>query len=72
MKEEQNFKKMIKQINDVGGQLTFDFKIDDEGWIIKCRQIKGIITGGKSKKPSEKKVVNQLVDAIKTAFHINK
>lgn len=64
------FKKMEKQIEAVGGQLTFDFKIDDDGWIARCREFDGITTGGTNKNPSQEEVMQSLIDAVKTAFHV--
>lgn len=61
---------MIKQIDEVGGQFTFDFKVDEEGWVAKCREFDGIVTGGSSKNPSEREIMEALTDSIKTAFHI--
>src|SRR3989344_3585270 len=62
--------KMENQIKAVGGQFTFDFKIDDEGWIATCKEFDGIVTGGADRNPSEEYVMQSLVDAIKTAFDI--
>ena len=62
--------KMKEQIKNSGDQFTFDFSIDDEGWVAKCKEFDGIVTGGASKNPSEKEIMQSLVDAIKTAFHI--
>ena len=62
--------RMQKQVESVGGRLTFLFKIDDEGWIARCKEFNGIVTGGETKNPSEEEVIRSLVDAIKTAFDI--
>ncbi len=62
--------KMQRQINAVGGQFTFDFKIDGEGWVARCKEFDGIVTGGASKNPREEEIMQSLIDAIKTAFHI--
>ncbi|OHA73667.1 MAG: hypothetical protein A2940_01780 [Candidatus Wildermuthbacteria bacterium RIFCSPLOWO2_01_FULL_48_29] len=62
--------RMVEQIKAVGGQFTFDFKIDDQGWAARCREFDGIVTGGASKNPPEEEVMQSLIDAIKTAFHI--
>jgi len=63
-------KKMGKQIKSINGQFTFDFKIDGEGWVARCREFDGIITGGISNNPSQEEIMQSLIDAIKTAFHI--
>jgi len=62
--------RMEKQIEIVNRQFTFDLKIDDEGWIARCREFDGIVTGGTNKNPSEKEIMQSLIDTIKTAFHI--
>ena len=64
------FERMRKQIEAVGGQLTFLFKIDDEGWTAKCKEFDGIVTGGISKNPLEEEVMQSLIDSIKTAFDV--
>ena len=63
-------KKMNDQIKKNGGKFTFDFGIDSEGWFARCKEYGGIMTGGTSKNPTEEEVMQSLVDAIKTAFHI--
>lgn len=67
---QEALERMNKQIKAVGGQFIFDFKIDDEGWVARCREFDGIVTGGTNKNPSHKEVMQALIDAIKTAFHI--
>lgn len=70
-KESQEaIKRMIRQINKVGGRFTFDFVVDKDGWMATCREFDGIITGGTNKNPSEKEVMKSLIESIKTAFHI--
>lgn len=64
------FERMEKQIKAVGGQFTFAFKIDNEGWTARCKEFDGIVTGGANKNPREEEVMQSMVDAIKTAFHI--
>jgi hypothetical protein len=61
---------MEGQIESVGGQFTFSFDIDEEGWSAKCMEFEGIVTGGSSKNPSEEEVTKALINTIKTAFHI--
>ncbi len=63
-------KRMNAQIKAVDGQLTFDIKIDNDGWTAKCREFDGITTGGTNKNPSQEEIMQSLIDAIKTAFHI--
>lgn len=73
MKDEETkeaFKKMAEQIEAVGGQLTFKMKTDEEGWIARCKEFPGIVTGGKNKNPSKKKIMESLIEATKTAFHV--
>lgn len=62
--------RMNEQLKQSGGQFTFDFKIDEEGWFAQCKEFDGIVAGGSSKNPSEKEVFQALIDAIKTAFDI--
>ncbi|TSA44103.1 hypothetical protein D4R51_04500 [bacterium] len=63
-------KRMQDQMKAVGGQFTFDFKIDNEGWVARCKEFDGIVTGGIDKNPSEKEVMKSLIDSIKTAFDV--
>lgn len=63
-------KRMNEQIRAVGVQFTFDFKIDGEGWVARCKEFDGIVTGGANKNPSQEEIMQSLIDAIKTAFHI--
>ena len=67
---QEALQRMGEQIKAAGGQFTFDFKIDEEGWVAKCREFEGIVTGGADKNPSEEYVMQSLIDAIKTAFDI--
>jgi hypothetical protein len=62
--------KMKEQVKEVGGHFTFDFIIDDEGWVARCREFDGIVAGGPNKNPSEKEIMQALIESIKTAFHI--
>lgn len=62
--------RMNEQIKAAGGQFTFDFKIDDDGWVAKCKEFEGIVTGGENKNPSQEEIMSSLIDAVKTAFHI--
>lgn len=64
------FKKMDEQIKAVGGQFTFDFKVDNDGWMARCKEFDGIIAGGTNKNPPEEEIMQSLINAIKTAFHI--
>jgi predicted RNase H-like HicB family nuclease len=63
-------KKMNEQIKNNGGEFTFDFNVDEEGWFARCREFGGIMTGGRSKNPTEEEIMQSLIDAIKVAFHI--
>ncbi len=63
-------RKMNEQIKDNGGKFTFDFSINEEGWFARCKEFDGIITGGTNKNPSQEEIMQSLIDAIKTAFHI--
>lgn len=62
--------KMKEQIKEYGGRFTFDVVMESDGWHAQCREYSGIITGGKSRDPSEQEVFESMIDAIKTAFHI--
>jgi len=66
----KSFDRMTEQIKPMGGKLTFNLKVDEEGWIAKCKEFDGIITGGTNKNPTQEEIRQALVDAIKTAFHI--
>ncbi len=63
-------KKMDTQIKAVGGRLTFNIKIENDGWTAKCKEFDGIMTGGINKNPSQEEVMKSLINATKTAFHI--
>ena len=67
---QEAFARMNKQLKAVSGQLNFDLKIDSEGWMARCREIDGIVTGGVNKNPSKEEITQSVTDAIKTAFHI--
>jgi len=62
--------KMQRQIEGVGGTLTFYLKIDNEGWFAKCKEFDGIITGGANGDPSEEEVLHSIVESVKTAFDV--
>lgn len=67
---QEAIRRMQEQIKAVGGQFTFEFIVDDEGWVAKCKEFDGIVTGGADKNPSEEYIMQSLIDAIKTAFDI--
>ena len=59
---------MGKQIDDLGG-LTFNIKLDEDGWIARCEEIPGLFTGGEH--PVTKDKINtQIKDAIFSAFNV--
>lgn len=60
---------MKKTIIYKGKKLTFSIKKDKDGWFAQCKEYSGIMTGGKSKSPSDKKIIENLLIATKTAFH---
>ncbi|NQU82426.1 MAG: hypothetical protein HQ539_00555 [Parcubacteria group bacterium] len=62
--------RMNEQIKSVDGRLTFDIKIDNEGWIARCREFDGITTAGTNNNPLQEEIMQSLIDAVKTAFHI--
>ena len=62
--------RMNEQIKNVGGRLTFTLKIDKDGWVARCKEFDGIVTGGASKNPSEKDIVKSIIEAVKTAFDV--
>lgn len=61
---------METQIKENDSRFTFDFKIDEEGWFAQCREYRGIMIGGRKKNPSEKEIMQALINAIKVAFHV--
>ena len=67
---QQQYARLAEEIKKVGGCLHFLLKIDSEGWYAECQEFDGIVTSGYSLKPTEKEIMESLVDAIKTAFDI--
>ena len=62
---------MTRQIRDLGGMLHFTITRSGDGWMAKCNEVEGIITGGLNPDPSEFEIESQIREAIYTAFDIN-
>jgi len=50
--------------------LHFTIQKDGDGWVAKCNEFEGIITGGLNPNPDSFEVESQIRDAIYTAFDI--
>jgi predicted RNase H-like HicB family nuclease len=61
--------KMKSGFEKAGGTLIFTVKIYDNEWVAECKQIKGIVTGGKGS-PTQEEVDDNVKDAIFTSFGI--
>ncbi len=62
--------RMEQEIKKVGSSLHFVLKIDNEGWFATCQEFSGIMTGGENKNPTQKEIMESIIDSIKTAFDI--
>ncbi len=67
---DQHVKAMKAAIEKVGGRLNFIVQRHEDGWTAECQEIKGIITGGTERDPTDQKINYNIKDAIFTAFGI--
>lgn len=65
----ESYTNMHREIDKVGGQLSFTLIIDQEGWSAQCNEFP-IITGGNNKNPTGEEVIQSIKEAIKTAFNV--
>lgn len=68
-KRDSRVQSMLVEIQRRGG-LKFRIEKNKEGWIAKCENLKGIITGGTNPNPTQTEIDAQIKDAIFTAFGI--
>ncbi len=71
--EPENFvavEKMEKQIKDLGGMLHFTIHKSEDGWMAKCNEVEGIITGGLNPNPEPYEIESQIREAMYTAFDV--
>jgi len=61
---------MTQQIRDLGGMLHFTITKSGDGWVAKCNEHEGIITGGLNANPTEYEIESQIREALYTAFDI--
>jgi hypothetical protein len=62
--------RMSKQIGELGGELHFTIHKTEDGWMAKCNEVEGIITGGVNPCPEDYEIQSQIREAIYTAFDI--
>ena len=62
--------RMNKQIRDLGGLLHFVITRAEDGWVAKCDEVEGIITGGLNANPDDYEIESQVREAIYTAFDV--
>ena len=66
----EDVERMQKQLKELGGMLHFSIIKDKDGWMARCSEVDGLITGGGNTNPENFEIESQIRDAIYTAFHI--
>lgn len=61
--------RVIAELEKIGS-LTFDFKVDEEGWVSQCVEVPGIIAGGTNSAPTSNEVESEIRSAIYSAFDV--
>ena len=64
------FNNMAKELEQFSEPLFFAVERSSDGWVVQCKQIPGIITGGSNPNPSDEEISNAIRDAIRAAFNI--
>ena len=66
----KDVERMQKQLQELGGMLHFSIIKDKDGWMARCSEVDGLITGGSNIDPGNFEVESRIRDAIYTAFHM--
>lgn len=61
---------MKAEIEKVGGRLNFTVQRHENGWTAECKEIKGVVSGGTERNPTEQEINNTIRDAVFTTFGI--